>query len=218
MNMKFSPKTKIAKIRLSVISIILLTTSFFFFIEPFIHLARYDAMEGDIIAQSLPYGELTELIEGATNSVNSRVGIVVSTEDGLRVNEAIVTVHNTSLFKWIRRGRGNKFAVYRLKPEYQKYKKGLISNLSKYQGRLYDFRYSFDENFIYCSELIYKSFFDLTNLKMGKIKKLEDLDWKPYKETILKMEAGALPLKREMITPIDLVKSIYLEKVFDNGL
>ncbi len=192
--------------------------SFLYLVQPYYYSVVYEPREGDIVAQALPFGELTQLIEGATNSNYSHVGIVVQREDGFKVNEAIVDVHDTSIFNWIRRGRANKIAVYRLKPEYQQHISQMVNELEKYQGRYYDFRYDFDDSFIYCSELIFKAFRDATQLEMGEVKALKDLNWKPYKETILKMEYGQLPLERTMITPIDLVRSKFVEKVYDNGL
>ena len=186
--------------------------------EPFFYTFQYQPQLGDVVVQSLPRGELTELIEGATKSNYSHVGIVVKKEGEFLINEAIVNVHDTPIFNWIRRGRRNKFAVYRLKPEYQVHIFKTIAELEKYQGLYYDFSYDFDDVYIYCSELIFKAFKDASGLEMGEIKRLGQLNWQPYKKTILKMENGRLPLDRTMITPIDLVKSEYLEKVYDNGM
>jgi hypothetical protein len=216
--MKLMPKSKPGKIRLSLLGLLLGVSVYCFLIEPFYYLLEYEPREGDIVAQALPVGELTQLIEGATHSNYSHVGILVNRNGKLMVNEAIQNVHDTPLFNWIRRGRRNRFAVYRLKAEYQPVIPQMITELEKYQARPYDFRYDFDDGFIYCSELIFKSFKDATGNQMGKIQSLGELNWKPYKDIILKMEYGNLPLERTMITPIELVKSKYLEKVYDNGL
>jgi len=39
----------------------------------------------------------------------------------------------------------------------------MLACCEKYLGRPYDYRYQLDDESIYCSELIYKSFRDATN-------------------------------------------------------
>lgn len=53
---------------------------------------------------------------------------------------------------------------------------------------------------------------------LGKVRRLGDLDWKPYTDTILQIKGDAPPLDREMITPKDLSESAQLEKVFSYGM
>lgn len=101
--------------------------------------------------------------------------------------------------------------------EYTKNIDSFINKLKKYQGKPYDFKYSLDDDYIYCSELVYKAFQDATNQKLGKLYKLGDLNWKPYKETIKKFEGGPPPLERLMITPKHLSQAEQLYNIYSFG-
>ncbi len=183
---------------------------------PIITYARYSPAKGDFIFQSLPRIDLVEAIEGATNSKYSHVGLVIDKDGAWYVREAITTVRDTPLYLWILRGRGRNFDVYQLKPEFRRNIDPMIEASKKYLGRPYDFRYRLDDDFIYCSELLYKAYFDATGVHLGTLKKLGQLDWKPYAKTIEKYEHGPVPLERDMISPIDLSKANELRWVYGN--
>jgi len=119
---------------------------------------QYAKKEGDLIFQSLPFGELTTVIEGVTDSPYSHVGLVIKKNGFWYVREAIGEVKDTHLLWWILRGRGDSFSIYRLKKEYQKNIPSLIKESQKLLGYPYDFHYELDDEKIYCSELIYKAY------------------------------------------------------------
>ena len=181
---------------------------------------QYHPQVGDILFQALPKGvDLVEAIEGVTGSNYSHCGVVVKDESGnWQVFESIKLVGSVSLESWTNRGRGRKFAAYRLKGENATEIPKFLAALPKFSLRPYDVRYRMDDDFIYCSELIYKAYRDATNKPLGKLIRLGDLNWRPYVATIRKYEGGPPPLEREMITPIDLSKAPQLKKVFDNGM
>ena len=190
----------------------------YFFIIPLYWYILYDPQDGDIIFQSLPKNALIVAIEGATNSPYSHCGVVVNRNGKWYVNEAIGPVKDTSLYKWIIRGRRRKFAVYRLKSDYHTYIPKFIEGLNKYQGRPYDILYELDDEYIYCSELIYKAFRDSSNIELGKLIELGDLDWEPFRKIIEEIEGGKPPLERLIITPRHLSEAEELRKIFSNGI
>lgn len=214
--MRLSPKSKAGKWRLAVLFSILLGILFYAYVPAAYHYAIYRPAKGDFIFQSLPRIDLVEAIEGASRSRYSHVGLVIDKDGSWHVREAISTVRDTPLYLWILRGRGRNFDVYQLKPEFSKNIAPMIEASKKYLGRPYDFRYRLDDEFIYCSELLYKAYFDVTGVHMGALKKLGQLDWKPYAKTIEKYENGPVPLERDMITPIDLAKANELRWVYGN--
>ncbi len=181
---------------------------------------QYRPRAGDVLFQALPKTvDLVEAIEGVTRSNYSHCGVVVKGENGdWRVFEAIGLVGSVSLESWTNRGRGRKFAAFRFKDEHAKEIPKLLAALPKYALRPYDVRYRMDDDFIYCSELVYKAYRDATGKPLGKLIRLGDLNWRPHVATIRKYEGGPPPLDRKMITPIDLSKAPQLEKVFDNGM
>ena len=180
----------------------------------------YYPQEGDVLFQALPLNlDLVVAIEGVTGSNYSHCGVVVKGENGnWQVFESIGTVGAIPLKNWVDRGRGNKFAGFRLNDEHTLELPKFLSALPRYHGRPYDVRYRMDDKFIYCSELVYKAYRDATGKPLGKLIRLGDLNWRPFAATIRKYEGGDPPLDREMITPIDLSRAPQLKKVFDNGM
>ena len=180
----------------------------------------YHPQEGDVLFQALPKDvDLVVAIEGVPQSNYSHCGVVVKGENGnWQVFESIGSVGAIPLKNWVARGRGNKFAAFRLKDEHATELPKFLSALPRYVGRPYDVRYRMDDKFIYCSELVYKAYSDATGKPLGKLIRLGDLNWRPFAATIRKYEGGEPPLDREMITPIDLSRAPQLKKVFDNGM
>ena len=209
--MKLLPSSKWAKIRVT------LFVGLLFYILSFATYGyfKYDKKEGDLIFQSLPFGEVTTVIEGATDSPYSHVGLVVKKNGFWYVREAIGKVKDTHLLWWILRGRGDSFSVYRLKKEHQKNIPNWVKESQKFLGYPYDFHYELDDEKIYCSELIYKAYKRTTGGELGKLTTLSQLNWKPHKAFILSIE-NTIPLDRKMITPKDLAEADELELVYSN--
>lgn len=216
MKIKVLPETKWQWRRFYVLTAAAVFIFIIRFVIPYITAAMYDPEEGDIIFQPLPrISELTRTIEGVTRSHYSHCGVLVREKGRWAVIEALGYVKLTPLNKWIRQGRYGQFYVYRLKKRYRDIIPKFILKLKNYLGTPYDAGFEMDSSAIYCSELVYKGFYDATGEKLGKIVKLGDLDWMPYKETIEKYGNGSVPLNREMITPIHLSEADQIEKIFE---
>ena len=176
----------------------------------------YEIQKGDILFQSLPKNPLVIAIEGATNSPYSHCGIVVERAGEWYVLEAIGPVKETPLADWIDQGRGNKFWAYRMDESLQPQIPDILFNARKEAGKGYDILYRFDNDEIYCSELIYNAVKEATDTELGVIEKLGDLNWKPYEQTIINIQ-GYVPLDREMITPVALSRAPELFLVYPEG-
>jgi hypothetical protein len=180
---------------------------------------RYQPQEGDLVFQSLQHSPLVDAIEGVTQSPYSHCGIVGRQNGRWVVYEAYREVEATSLKEFLFRGRGHGFAVYRLKPEHRAHIPEMLHCAKSYLGRPYDVLYQFDDERIYCSELIFKAYRDASGGdQLGAIVKLGDLNWKPHEQTVRYYERGPVPVEREMITPRDLALANQLEPVFAFGL
>jgi hypothetical protein len=166
--------------------------------------AQYEPQAGDVVFQSMPHTPLIEAIEGASESSLSHCGIVGQHHGQWVVYEALRGVEITPLKLFLLRGRQQGFAVYRLRESYRPQIPAILAATQQYLGRPYDIRYELDDEKIYCSELIYKAFRDVTGEELGKLVRLGDLKWQPYEETIRQLENGEPPLDRRMITPKDL--------------
>jgi hypothetical protein len=181
---------------------------------------EYKPQAGDFVFQSLPHNPLIEAIEGSSGSPFSHCGIVKPRDavkkygDPWMVIEAIGPVKETQLAHWIAQGRGSAYVVFRLCDPLAKKVPAIIAAAEKYEGRPYDIHYDMDDGKIYCSELLYKAVRDATGKKLGRIRKLGELNWRPYEQVIRSIENGGLPLEREMITPRDFSEAPELQEVF----
>lgn len=177
---------------------------------------QYTPSEGDLIFQSLPHGDLVDAIEGASNSVYSHVGIVMSTKNGWFVREALGNVHDVELSVFVNRGRNKSIGVFRLKPGFKEHIPQFLNATNKYLERPYDIRYRMDDEYIYCSELVYKAFNDATGIKMGKLVELGSLNWGKHEQLIVSLEGGVVPKDRQMITPVALSKANQLQLIYSS--
>jgi len=174
------------------------------FARPYIAHLRYSPQEGDVVFQSLPFNPLVVAIEGATDSPYSHCGLVAQRGGRWVVIEAYAGAQETPLLAWLGRGRGGAFAVYRLRPQYERNIAAMIEQARGMLGRPYDERYRWDDEEIYCSELVSKAFERATGQQLGQRMRLGSLRWQPYRATIERIEGGPVPLDREMLTPRDL--------------
>lgn len=173
----------------------------------------YAIQKGDILFQSLPRNPLVIAIEGVTDSPFSHCGIIVERSGEWFVLEAIGPVKETPLIDWINQGRDNRFWAYRLKEPLRNRIPDILFEARKQAGKDYDILYRFDNEEIYCSELIFNAVRDATGTELGTIEKLGDLNWKPYEHTIISIQ-GFVPQDREMITPVSLSRAEELFLVY----
>ncbi len=176
--------------------------------------ATFTWQEGDLLFQSLNKVPLVEAIEGCTHSPWSHCGILHRTPQGWVVLKAIGPVRQTPLLDWLNQARDQRFAAYRLNDALQPKIPDIIRAAKTWLGRPYDIRYDLDDQKIYCSELIYKACQKATGETLGKLQKLGDLNWKPYRKLIETIEQGPAPLARLMITPRSLSEATQLTKVY----
>jgi uncharacterized protein YycO len=178
----------------------------------------YQPREGDIVFQSLPASRLSVAIEGATQSPLSHCGIVARRHGAWVVIEAYREVEETPLMHWLQRGDGGEFIVYRLRAPHDRQVPSMIDSARTFIGRPYDARYRWDDEQIYCSELIAKAYEKASGSALGKTVRLEQLNWQPYRETIEFFEKGPAPLRREILTPRDLARAEQLHEAYRFGL
>ena len=208
------PKTRAAWIRSGVIFAAVIAVAAYRNVFALTKLLDYQPREGDVVFQSLPRGELVDAIEGITNSEWSHCGVVMRKGNSWIVVEAIGQVRETPLPMWVPRGRGGRFAAYRVDGINDSERSRLREALGQFMGRPYDFRYAPGDSEIYCSELVFKAYRDAYGKELGDWQPLGDLNWRPFESFIRKMEAGGLPLSRQMITPVALTKSKHLSRVY----
>jgi hypothetical protein len=186
--------------------------------RPVVARLAYRPSEGDVVFQSLPPSRLSVAIEGATRSRYSHCGIVAKRDGRWVVLEAYRGVEETGLWTWLSRGQGGGFVVYRLQPPHDRHVSAMIAAARTYVGRPYDSRYRWDDERIYCSELVAKAYEAAADESLGRRVRLGELNWRPFQSTIEHFEGGPPPLDREMITPRDLAQAEQLAEVYRFGL
>ncbi len=184
----------------------------------------YTPKSGDVVFQSFHHNPLTNAIEGSTGSPLSHCGIVAEKpksklKSGPQwvVIEAVGPVKETPLTEWIARGRGQYLAVYQFQGDLANNIPAILAAARKYAGRPYDSRFRWDDEAIYCSELVHKAVRDATKITVGKMEKLGSLDWQPHEATIRALEGGPPPLDRQMVTPVSIARDPNLNRVFVSG-
>ncbi len=128
---------------------------------------RFEFEVGDILFQDIDCGPLCDAIEQVTQGIDgakfSHVAIIIDTDSGLVVLEAISQgVVCTSIDSFLDRSmdeEGNpKVLVGRLKKEFRKLLPDAISDMKQYLGSPYDTVFDLSNQAYYCSELLYFGF------------------------------------------------------------
>lgn len=176
---------------------------------------KRDFQEGDILLQHLT-SNLGKLIQSVTKSTYTHCGMVVKEGNKLYVIEAVGPVKYTSIENWINKGHNKYFAQIRpvglTKDQIDK----VVKESKKYLGKPYDIQYELDDKKIYCSELIYKAYLKAADIEIGKKVPLGNMNWRPNVVFIKMITGGELPLDREIVTPVSLVKSKNVKMIYSN--
>ncbi|WP_202983843.1 YiiX/YebB-like N1pC/P60 family cysteine hydrolase [Gilliamella sp. ESL0254] len=143
----------------------------------FISIASYKPQDSDIIFQS-SQSRKSLAVEQATNSPYSHMGIIFIKNGKPYVIEAANKVIYTPLNSWIARGKNKKYIIKRFKNH--DLSNNEIAKLkqvtSSFEGKPYDIWFGWDNNYIYCSELIWKIYDKALKLKIGQLQTIKDFN------------------------------------------
>jgi len=171
---------------------------------------------GDVIFQQIS-GELGRLVQGVTRSDLDHCGIVVVNEDGtIDVIEAITQVQRTPLEDWIARGQNRHILVLRPTDELSHQVTKVVSSAEAFLGKPYDMKFRMDDESIYCSELVWKAYFNGTGVKLHEPETLAEHRYMPYLPQILWITEGESPFDRPLITPAGLTASPHLSEIVND--
>lgn len=163
-------------------------------------------MDGDILFQISTSGQ-GKAIQLATNSPYSHCGILFRENNEWMVFEGVQPVKKTKLSEWINRGDGqhyvskrHKNAAYLLTKEV---KEKMKEEAKKLLGKNYDLTFEWNDDRIYCSELVYKIYQRGAGLSVGTLQKLKDFNLNsPVVGAKLKERYGKnIPLNETVISP-----------------
>ena len=166
--------------------------------------------EGDLVFQDLACGQRCSFIRRVTESRYVHVGLVL-VEDGERVvYEAYHPVGPTPLVEWVARGVDGDVAIYRPDAALLASLPTARRGLERMRGRPYDGDYQWDDERIYCSELIIKAFADAGaepfvqphTVRLGSLR-----------AQVAAQTGGRLTEHTPMVTPRDLTESPRLRRI-----
>lgn len=176
--------------------------------------------DGDIIFQTSKSSQ-SKAIQIATGSKYSHCGLIFKRKTGKdewSVIEAVQPVKWTGLSDWIKRGEGGHYVVKRLItdpmiPDDMLKDLRIISE--SYLGKNYDIHFDWSDDKIYCSELVWKSYYRLNNFEIGELETLGDFDLtnNAVKQKLKERYGNNIPLNDTVISPKAIFNSYNLKTV-----
>ena len=163
-------------------------------------------MEGDILFQISTSGQ-GNAIQLATNSPYSHCGILFKENNEWMVFEGVQPVKKTALNEWIAQGVKQHAVVKRLKnaqavlsPQVRNHMK---ATATKFIGKNYDLTFTWNDDRMYCSELVYKIYERGAGIAVGKLQKLREFDLSNpvVKAKLVERYGTKIPLDEPVISP-----------------
>jgi hypothetical protein len=120
------------------------------------------------------------MVRALTNSRWTHVGVVFKEKTGTVVLEAVSPVKRTPVERFVARGRDGHYVVKRLRDADSKLKPEVVDKMRQvggsWLGRPYDLRFRWDDQSLYCSELVYKLFERGAGIRLGELERAEDMN------------------------------------------
>ena len=170
---------------------------------------------GDVVLQAST-SERSALIRKASRSPYSHVGVVERAKNGVFVLEAVQPVSRTPLAAWVKRGEGAWVTVLRPKGLDAAARNRVVAAAKKELGKPYDARYRWDDERLYCSELVVKAFARGASLSVGKQEVVKTLALSD-EELALAAKLG-VSASQSLVTPASLAEDESFEVLAEQTL
>lgn len=177
--------------------------------------------DGDIIFQT-SLSSQSQAIQLVTKSKYSHMGIIFHKEGQPYVYEAVQPVKTTPLKEWIARGANQQYVVKRLKNSEEvltpQNKLKMQTIAQSFLGKPYDLIFEWNDDKMYCSEIVWKIYQRATGIEIGTLERLGDFDLShPIVQQKIKERYGKnIPMNEIVISPQSMFESPLLETVIDN--
>lgn len=161
---------------------------------------------GDIIFQTSQSSQ-SKAIQLATGSEYSHMGIIYVEGDQTFVYEAIQPVKLTPLDEWVARGKNQHYVVKRVKNSAEVLTAETLNRMkavgNKFKGKNYDLYFEWSDERIYCSELVWKIYFEATGIAIGSLQQLKEfsLTSPEVKQKLKERYGNNVPLHEKVISP-----------------
>lgn len=165
---------------------------------------------GDVVLQRSQSG-MAEAIANATHSPFTHVGVVEVVNGRPYVIEAVQPVKRTPFAEWKARGRGGMVEVRRMPGLSEDQAKKIVAKANSFVGRDYDIRYRWDDEKLYCSELVMKAY-AAAGLSVGKVESLSSLDLSAADRA--RAQQLGVSLSETLVTPDSLAKDRHFTTLY----
>jgi hypothetical protein len=173
--------------------------------------------EGDIVFQTSNSAQ-SVVIHLATHSTISHCGIVFKENDQWYILEAVQPVKVTLWKNWVKKGKGEKYFIKRLKNKNKITPENLLKMKQlgqKLLGKDYDMGFNWSDDRLYCSELVWKIYQQALGITLCPLKRLKDFDLSAaqVRAEMKKRYGVKIPYQENVVAPVDIFSSDLLEKV-----
>ena len=192
-----------------------------FFVLESCHSSTKAYKNGDIIFQ-ISLSAQSKAIQLATQSQYSHCGIIYQKGNEYFVFEAVQPVKLTPLKEWIARGKNQHYVIKRLKNAQSILTPKVLVSMQKegekLRGKKYDIYFGWDDQRIYCSELVWKIYKRGANIEIGKLQRLRDfdIDHKVVRKKLKERYGDRIPLSEKVISPASIFEDSQLIEVERN--
>jgi hypothetical protein len=135
--------------------------------------------DGDIIFHESTSRQ-SDIVRALTRSRWTHVGVVFVENGTAMVFEAVSPVRRTPLVEWIRRGKEGHYVVKRLRDGKSRLTPEVAAKMraigKTWLGRPYDTKFRWDDESLYCSELVFKLFQRGAGIELGTIERASDMN------------------------------------------
>jgi hypothetical protein len=135
--------------------------------------------DGDLIFQRSTSPQ-SEMVGALTRSQWTHMGVIFVEPSGPRVFEAVSPVRHTRLAEWVARGKGKHYVVKRLRDGETPLSPAVLREMkalgARWLGRPYDAKFRWDDEALYCSEIVHKLFDRAANVRLGRIERARDMN------------------------------------------
>ena len=176
---------------------------------------------GDIIFHTSKSSQ-SKAIQLATDSKYSHMGIIYQIGADYFVFEAVQPVKLTKLSDWKARGVDGSYVVKRLKNSNEVLNTETLTKMKevgdRFKGKNYDLYFEWSDDKIYCSELVWKIYFEATGIKIGELESLSNFDLTDdrVKQKLKERYGNNIPMNEKVISPKAMFESNKLITVESN--
>jgi len=177
--------------------------------------------DGDLIF-NISGSRQSRAIQLATHSRYTHVGIIFIIDGKPLVLEAVQPVGLYSFLNWTGKNNDRHFVVKRLKERERLLDRNAIQKMKqiglRFRGRNYDGAFSWSDERLYCSELVWKIYKRSIGIELGRLKKIKqfDLTSREMQSQLKRRYGNHIPYEEPVISPGDMFDSEKLITVYKN--